>query len=168
MQSAAGCCARRLCAGPDSAFPMPWYDEHSGTSPAEGQGYRQETTGLPRQARDDYYYEDEDCDNYFGTDSVGSDNNSKVEIGGSATSTRLDGDIDDGARLGVDGSHDWGSEETDVGRGDHMDAVVLRSLEEAISKYSATRQRPSTAVSDLVNCSTWYTTAVVLYVLECT
>lgn len=131
---------------------MSWYDEQSGTPPAEGQEYRREATGLPRRARDDDYYDDEDCDNSFSTDFVGSDNISEVEIGGSATSTRSDGDIDDGARFGIDGSHDWRSEETDVGRGGHMDAVVLRSLEEAISKYSATRQRPSTAVSDyLVN-----------------
>lgn len=130
---------------------MSWYDEHLDTPPAEGQRYRQEDArGLPHRARDDdCYYDDEDCDNSFvSTDFVGSDGNSKV---GESASARSDGDVDDGARLGVDGSHDWGSEETDVGgRGGHMDAVVLRSLEQAISKYSATRQRPSTAVSDLV------------------
>lgn len=138
---------------------MPWYDEHLDTPPAEGQGYRHEDeTGLPHRARDDdYYYDDEDCDDSFSTDFVGSDGNSKVGER-SASASRSDGDVDDGARLGVDGSHDWGSEETDVGRrgAGHMDAVVLRSLEQAISKYSATRQRPSTAVSDLVINSSSY------------
>ena len=126
---------------------MSWYDEHLGTPPTEGQGYREDTTGLPHRARDDCYYED--CDKSCSTDFVGSDSDSKVLAGGGA-SAKSDGDIDDGDRLGGDGSHDWGSEETDIGRGSHMDAVVLRSLEEAISKYSATRQRPSTAVRDLV------------------
>lgn len=141
---------------------MSWYDDHLGTPPAEGQGYRQDSRGSPRRPRDDYYY-DEHCDdtgNSFGTDFVESDDdNSKAR--GSARS-RSDGgmDDDDGARLGGDGgSHEWGSEETsDVGRDDgrHVDAVVLRSLEEAISKYSATRRRPSTAVSDLVGDPTEY------------
>ena len=144
---------------------MSWHDDHSSGSPAEGQqGYRpRSTTGSPaRRARrnDGYFYEnDEDYrdDKSCSTDYVRSDDSNNSRIGG-GSSARSDKIIDDGAysASGDGSSCDWGSEETGgVGREDHGDAVVLRSLEEAISKYSATRRRPSTAVSKIC-CTTRY------------
>eukprot|EP00904_Undaria_pinnatifida_P010921 jgi/Undpi1/695/HiC_scaffold_10.g04159.m1 len=135
---------------------MSWHDDHSSGSPAEGQqGYRPRSTGSPaRRARrnDGYFYEnDEDYrdDKSCSTDYVRSDDSNNSRIGG-GSSARSDKIIDDGAysASGDGSSCDWGSEETGgVGREDHGDAVVLRSLEEAISKSSATRRRPSTASS---------------------